>query len=65
MRNNITLRGQWIYPRDATGRLVALVRAGLLWLDDVEVTAFALDDINQAVAHAAHGGAFQRTVVRP
>ena len=33
MRNDITVRGKWMYPRWAPGRLVALVRAGLLDLD--------------------------------
>ncbi len=66
MRNNITVRGQWMYPREATTRLAALVRAGLLNLDDVETTSFTLDDINKAVAHAAAtGGPFKRTVVCP
>jgi alcohol dehydrogenase len=65
MRNNITVRGQWMYPPEATGRLVSLVRSGLLDLGGVEVTAFDLDDANKAVAHAANAGAFRRTVIRP
>ena len=65
MRNNITLRGQWMYPRDAASRLVALVRSGQLGLDH-EVTAFALDDVEAAVEHAARNvGAFRSTVIRP
>ena len=64
MRNNITLRGQWMAPRDAPARIVALVRSGLLSLDDFDVTAFVLADVNAAVEHAAaNGGAFQRTVL--
>lgn len=66
MRNNITLRGQWMYPREATAGLVGLVRAGLLALDDFVVASFTLDDINEAVEHAAtNSGAFRRTVVIP
>ena len=66
MRNNISIRGQWMYPREATTRLVGLIRSGLLKLDEFEVTAFPLDDINEAVEHAAaNGGPFKRTVVRP
>jgi alcohol dehydrogenase len=64
MRNGVTLRGQWLYSRDAIPRLVALVRAGLLRLES-EVTSFPLDRINDAVAHAAaSAGAFKATVVR-
>jgi len=66
MRNSITIRGQWMYPRAATARLVTLIRSGLLDLSNFDVTAFDLDDANDAVAHAAaHGGPFKMTVIRP
>ena len=65
MRNCITLIGQWMYPRTAPEGLAKLVRAGLLKLDNFEVTEFALNQVNEAVAHAAIGGPFQLTVVRP
>ena len=66
MRNNITLRGQWMYAREATTRLAALIRAGLLDLAQFEVKTFPLDDINKAVAHAAaNAGPFKRTVILP
>jgi alcohol dehydrogenase len=66
MRNNITLRGQWMYARESVGRLVALVRAGLLDLETTALTRFSLDDVNEAVTHAAaHAGAFQATVICP
>jgi alcohol dehydrogenase len=66
MRNNITIRGQWMYPREANVRLIALVRSGLLDLSQFEVTEFALPDANEAVAYAAlNGGPFKLTVIRP
>jgi alcohol dehydrogenase len=66
MRNNITIRGQWMYPRDAVPRFIALLRSGLLPLDHVDVTEFPLAGINEAIAHAAaHAGAFRLTVLRP
>ena len=66
MRNCITLRGQWLCPVDAPTRLVRLVRSGLLSLSHFDVTAFALDEVNKAVEHAAaHGGPFKLTVIRP
>lgn len=66
MRNDITIRGQWMAPREANGRMVALVRSGLLDLARDEVTTFGLDAANEAVAHAAaHGGPFRRTVLTP
>jgi len=66
MRNGITLRGQWMFSPDAVVRLIGLVRSGLLRLDAFEVTAFGLDDANDAVAHAAaNAGPFKMTVLRP
>ncbi|HUN42248.1 MAG TPA: zinc-binding alcohol dehydrogenase family protein [Acetobacteraceae bacterium] len=66
MRNNITIRGQWMYPRDAIPRFIALLRSGLLSLDHVDVAEFPLAGINQAIAHAAaNAGAFRLTVLRP
>ncbi len=66
MRNCISVIGQWMYPREANGGLVRLVRAGLLDLAQWEVTAFGLDQANDAVADAAeHGGAFKATAIQP
>ncbi len=52
MRNNITIRGQWMYTREAVPRMISMVHAGLIELDMIEVTEFALADINLAVNHA-------------
>ncbi|WBL75461.1 zinc-binding dehydrogenase [Bradyrhizobium xenonodulans] len=66
MRNCISIHGVWMYPPDAASRLIALVRAGLLRLDEYETAAFDLDHANAAVDHAAaHGGPFRLTVIRP
>ncbi len=55
-----------MYRPEAVVRLAALVRSGLLDLDEVVVTAFGLADANEAVAHAAaNGGPFRLTVIRP
>lgn len=66
MRNNITLRGQWMYPRTAIARMVALVRAGLIDLSQIAVTAFPIERANDAVAHAAaHTSPFELTALCP
>ena len=66
MRNCITLRGQWMYPPHATLLMVGLIRAGLVGLDQFDVTSFALDDANAAVANAARdSGPFRMTVIEP
>ena len=55
-----------MYPRDAIPRMVRMVRAGLIDLGQYELTEFALDDVNAAVAHAAaNAGPLGLTVVRP
>ncbi|MCE9649098.1 MAG: zinc-binding alcohol dehydrogenase family protein [Parvibaculum sp.] len=65
MRNNITIRGQWMYPPEANTRMIGLIRAGLIDLDQFEITEFPLDEANAAVAYAAaNGGPFRRTVLR-
>jgi len=66
MRNNIIVRGQWMYPRWAPSRLVALIRAGLLDLSHFAIAKFALEDVAHAVTQAAeNAGPFRATVIGP
>lgn len=66
MRNSITVKGQYVCPRAAPAKLMALIRAGLLPLDELKVSSFPLDQANEAVAHAAtHGGPFRYTIIQP
>jgi len=66
MRNSVTLRGQWMFPRSANASLIALARAGLLDLSAFRVDAFPLASIAEALDHAAAtAGAFKLTVVTP
>ncbi|MDR3497892.1 MAG: zinc-binding alcohol dehydrogenase family protein [Parvibaculum sp.] len=66
MRNNITVRGQWLCPRDAVPRMIGLVRSGLLDPGQFDIAEFDLAHVNDAVAHAAaYAGPFQTTVLRP
>lgn len=66
MRNNVTIKGQWMYPPYANTLMIHLVQGGLLDLSMVKTTAFPLERANEAVAHAAAaGGRFNRTVIRP
>jgi alcohol dehydrogenase len=66
MHNETTVRGVWMYRREAIPRMVQMVRAGLIDLAQFELTEFALDDVNEAVVHAAaNAGPRQLTVLRP
>ncbi|MFH8224358.1 alcohol dehydrogenase catalytic domain-containing protein [Streptomyces sp. NPDC018057] len=66
MRNSVTVRGQWMYPRTANTGLIRLLAAGTLDLGPERVRTFGLDAVNDAVAYAAaHSGPFDRTVLLP
>jgi alcohol dehydrogenase len=66
MHNETTVKGVWMYRKDAIPRMVQMVRAGLIDLAPFELTEFPLDQANQAVAHAAaNPGPRQLTVLRP
>jgi alcohol dehydrogenase len=66
MRNSITVRGQYMYPRRAIPAMVGLVRSGLFDLDQIELAEFPLDQVNEAVGHAARNTSPGRlTVIRP
>ncbi|MFD5827124.1 alcohol dehydrogenase catalytic domain-containing protein [Lentzea sp. NPDC060358] len=66
MRNSITVRGQWMYPRSANVGMIRLIASGALDLAPERITTFGLNQVNEAVAHAAaHGGPFDRTVLTP
>ena len=65
MRNCVTIHGQWMYPTTAGPRLAAIAQASLLDLGKYEITEFALDNVNDAVIHAAeHGGPFKLTAIK-
>jgi len=66
MHNETTVRGVWMYQKDAIPRMIRMVRAGLIDLGQYQVSEFALDEANLAVAHAAaNAGPRQLTVLRP
>ncbi|MEU0497530.1 zinc-binding alcohol dehydrogenase family protein [Mycobacterium sp. NPDC006124] len=66
MRNSVTLRGQWMYPRTANVGLINMIRSGVLDLAHERVTVFPLTRANEAVCFAAaHGNPFDRTVLCP
>jgi alcohol dehydrogenase len=65
MRNDLTLRGQYMYPRQAPLLMAGLIQSKLLNLDLFEVDSFPLAEVNQAVEHASTCGAFRLTVLLP
>jgi alcohol dehydrogenase len=66
MRNNITVCGRYMYPREAIPRMVEMIRAGMIDLAKFDLSEFALEDANEAIAHAAaNAGPHSMTVIRP
>jgi alcohol dehydrogenase len=66
MRNSVTVRGQWMYPRTANAGIIRLLASGAVDLTPERVRTFGLGSVNDAVAHAAaHGGPFERTCLIP
>ncbi|PQL02280.1 quinone oxidoreductase family protein [Pantoea ananatis] len=66
MRNLVTIKGQWMYERADSHKLIQLIQQGQLDLHHWTITPFALNDVARAVEHAAqHAGPFQQTVVVP
>ncbi|MFI6565899.1 alcohol dehydrogenase catalytic domain-containing protein [Streptomyces sp. NPDC050534] len=66
MRNSVTVRGQWMYPRSANVGMIRLIAARALDLGPEQVRTFPLDAVNDAVEYAAaHAGPFDRTVLTP
>jgi alcohol dehydrogenase len=62
----ITLHGQFMYPRSAMEKLIELIAAGLLSLQNFEVKSFPLAAINEALRFAAdYGGPFRVTTIEP
>jgi len=53
MRNSITVKGQWMYKKEAPAHLIKLANSGLLSLDEYDITTFNLEEVNSAVQYAA------------
>lgn len=66
MHNDITVIGKWMYEGDVIPRMVGLIKAGLVDLNQFDLAEFPLDQANEAVAYAAeNAGPRQLTVLRP
>jgi alcohol dehydrogenase len=62
--NDLTIVGQFMYPKDSLARLVAMARSGVLDLAAVQIRSFPLAELPAAMAHAAGMRGLQATVLR-
>lgn len=53
MQRELTIRGAFMYPRQAPGELLRMVAAGTLNLSAIQTHIFKLEDIASAIAKAA------------
>ncbi|MFE9387231.1 hypothetical protein ACFYMO_29010 [Streptomyces sp. NPDC007025] len=66
MRNSVTARGQWMYPRSTLPGLIRILASGTLDLGAERLRTLSLDAVDDAVPYAAaHVGPFDRTVLTP
>jgi alcohol dehydrogenase len=65
MLNELTIRGNFMYPRSAPEDLLNMVLAGTLDLNRFTVISFRLDDIEKAIDRAAKSKGLNLTVIRP
>ena len=61
--NDLTIVGQFMYPKDALARLIAMVTSGMLDLTAVQIRSFRLEDLPAALTHAAGMRGLQATVL--
>ena len=65
LRKELTLRGSYMFPRDAPSELLRMIASGVLSLDAFGVHAFPLADINEAIAQAPSFRGLEYAVVVP
>ncbi|KAI1316050.1 hypothetical protein EDD11_010514 [Mortierella claussenii] len=66
MGRNITIKGNFMYKRDAPTTLIGLVDAGLLDLSLIKAKTFKLDQAEEAVEWSAtHATPFEATIITP
>lgn len=53
MLMELTIRGAFMYPRQAPGELLRMISALTLKLDAIQLHTFGLDDITEAIANAS------------
>jgi alcohol dehydrogenase len=63
MINDWTLKGRFMYPGDAIGRLLGLAVAGMLDIGAVDIAIFPLADLPAAMAASARQRGLQASVL--
>ena len=62
--NDLTIVGQFMYPKNSLARLIAMAVSGVLDLAVVQIRSFPLAELPAALAHAAGMRGLQATVLK-
>ena len=65
MLNELTIRGNFMYPRTAPRDLLNMVLAGTLDLNRFTIRSFGLDAIETAIDRASESMGLNLTVIKP
>lgn len=65
MRNGVTIRGNWMYPRHVPADLMRMVRAGTLDLAPIVAHPFTLEQFADALHMAPTLGGLEYCVLLP
>jgi alcohol dehydrogenase len=63
MLNSWSILGNFMYPQNATRKLIALVKSGLLAIEVIEPRAFRLAQLNEAMAAAEQAGSLENVII--
>jgi alcohol dehydrogenase len=59
----LTLCGNFMFPRHASADIVRMVRAGLIPLEAIQVETFSLEKVNEAITQASKAKALELCVL--
>lgn len=63
MINNLSILGNFMYPKDALRKLLELVRSGQLQLDFIEPKVFSMPELFEAMEAAKSAGNFENIII--
>jgi alcohol dehydrogenase len=63
MLNSWSILGNFMYPQNATKKLISLVKSGLLAIDVIKPKAFPLSQLAQAMSAAEKAGSLENVII--
>jgi alcohol dehydrogenase len=63
MLNSWSILGNFMYPQNATKKLIALLKSGLLDIDVIKPKSFQLSQLNEAMSAAENAGSMENVII--